>query len=82
LATVVLAGTACQALAGGATQLEVSAGSFRQLLAELERRFPGLGDRVERGMAVAIDGVIFQDAYDAPVGAGTEVVLIPKIAGG
>ena len=82
MAKVVLAGSACRALAGGSAELEVSATSFRQLVAELERRFPGLGHQVEHGMAVAIDGVIWQDAYDAPVATGTEVVLIPKIAGG
>jgi hypothetical protein len=33
-------------------------------------------------MAVAIDGEIFQDAYSASFGEDSEVVLIPKIAGG
>jgi len=30
-------------------------------------------------MAVAIDGEIFQDAYVAPLGPGSEIVRIPKI---
>jgi hypothetical protein len=33
-------------------------------------------------MAVAIDGEIFQDAYAAQLRADSEIVLIPKIAGG
>ena len=49
---------------------------------ELEERFPGLGKQVEEGMAVAIDGEIFQDAYAAQFGPDSEVVLIPKIGGG
>jgi hypothetical protein len=33
-------------------------------------------------MAVAIDGEIFQDAYQAVLSPDSEVVLIPKIGGG
>jgi len=63
-------------------ELEVAATNFRRLVLELEERFPGLGKQVEEGMAVAIDGEIFQDAYSARFGPDSEVVLIPKIAGG
>ena len=49
---------------------------------ELEERFPGLGKQVEEGMAVAIDGEIFQDAYSAVLRPESEIVLIPKIGGG
>ena len=47
------------------TEFEVEANTFRRLILELERRFPGLGNQVEDGMAIAIDGEIFQDAYCA-----------------
>jgi molybdopterin converting factor small subunit len=80
--TVVLTGHAARALAGGATELEVAATSFRRLVTELDARFPGLGRLADEGMAVAIDGVIFQDAYAAPLTEASEIVLIPKIAGG
>jgi sulfur-carrier protein len=56
--------------------------TFRRLVLELEERFPGLGKQVEEGMAVAIDGEIFQDAYSARFEPDSEVVLIPKIGGG
>lgn len=79
---VVISGSACQKFLGGRTELEVAATNFRRLVLELEQRFPGLGKQVEEGMAVAIDGEIFQDAYSAQFGPGSEVVLIPKIAGG
>ncbi len=69
-------------MAGGRAELEVSARSFRALTRELDARFPGLGSRIEHAMAVAIDGVIYQDAYAAPLDEGSEIVLIPKIAGG
>jgi molybdopterin converting factor small subunit len=79
---VAISGSACQKYLGGTTEIEVAATNFRRLVLELEERFPGLGRQVEEGMAVAIDGEIFQDAYAARFGPDSEVVLIPKIAGG
>jgi molybdopterin converting factor small subunit len=60
----------------------VAATTFRRLVLELDQRFPGLGRQVEEGMAVAIDGEIFQDAYAAQLRPDSEIVLIPKIGGG
>ncbi len=79
---VLLSGSAAQRYTGGQTELQVSAMTFRRLVAELEERFPGLGKEVEESMAIAIDGEIFQDAYSANFGPENEVVLIPKIGGG
>ncbi|HUN43119.1 MAG TPA: MoaD/ThiS family protein [Acetobacteraceae bacterium] len=79
---VLISGSSCQKFTGGKTELEVAATTFRRLVLELEDRFPGLGEQVEEGMAVAIDGEIFQDAYSAQFGPESEVVLIPKIGGG
>ena len=79
---VVLSGSSCLALTGGQAELEVAAGTFRGLVRELDERFPGLGRQVEEGMAVAIDGVIYQDAYGARLEEGSEIYLLPKIAGG
>jgi molybdopterin converting factor small subunit len=72
----------CQAFTGGLAAFDVTATNVRQLIAELERRYPGLGDFVERKMAIAIDGEIHQDALAAPIGEHSEVYLIPKIGGG
>ena len=41
-----------------------------------------LGRQIEKSMAVAIDGEIFQDAYLAPLKPESEIYLIPKIGGG
>jgi molybdopterin converting factor small subunit len=73
---------AARALAGGAAVVYVAAGNVRQLVAELDSRFPGLGQRVEREMALVIDGEIWQNAYDVPIPAGAEVTLIPRLKGG
>jgi len=79
---VIVTGPAIQQFTGGRSELEVAATTFRRLVRELDERFPGLGKQVEEGMAVAIDGEIFQDAYSASFGEDSEVVLIPKIGGG
>ncbi len=67
---------------GGLAEFEVEAQTVRALIRELETRWPGLGAFVEDGMAIAIDGEIFQDAFAEPIAAGSEIVLIPKISGG
>ncbi|HVH76912.1 MAG TPA: hypothetical protein VM755_18510 [Stellaceae bacterium] len=79
---VVIAGTAPRRLTGGVAEFDVEATNFRRLVLELDRRFPGLGRQVEEGMAVAIDGEIWQDAYAAPFDPDSEIYLIPKIGGG
>ncbi|HWA62154.1 MAG TPA: MoaD/ThiS family protein [Caulobacteraceae bacterium] len=72
----------CRQFTGGVAELEVQADTVRRLILELDRRFPGLGEFVDRRMAVAIDGVIHQDAWASPLRPDSEVYLIPKIGGG
>jgi hypothetical protein len=77
-----IAGNAVKQFTGGANVLEVEADTFRRLILELDRRFPGLGHQIEESMAIAIDGQIYQDAYHAPLKPESEIWLIPRIAGG
>ena len=79
---IIASGGSCHQFTGGKTEFEVEATTFRQLVRELEQKYPGLGNHVEEGMAVAVDGEIFQDAYQAELKPGSEIVLIPKIGGG
>ena len=79
---VVLAGMAARRFTGGETEFEVEADTVRRMIVELDRRFPGLGHQIDEGMAVAIDGEIYQDAYQARLEPDSEIVLIPKIGGG
>jgi molybdopterin converting factor small subunit len=67
---------------GGAIQFDIEADTVRRLVAELDRRYPGLGPWLDRKMAVAIDGEIHQDAWTSPIGPQSEVYFIPKIGGG
>lgn len=67
---------------GGIAELEMEAASVRQLFARLGRDFPALAPHLEGGLAVAIDGQIYQDALLQEIGAGSEVHILPQIAGG
>ncbi|HEX5455419.1 MAG TPA: MoaD/ThiS family protein [Stellaceae bacterium] len=79
---IVLSGIAARRFTGGESEFDVEADTVRRMMVELDRRFPGLGRQIDEGMAVAIDGEIYQDAYLAPLKPDSEVVLIPKIGGG
>jgi molybdopterin converting factor small subunit len=79
---IVMTGIAARRLTGGQTEFDVEANTVRRMIAELERRYPGLGHQIDEGMAIAIDGEIFQDAYLEELKPDSEIVLIPKIGGG
>ncbi len=48
----------------------------------MEARYPGLKKKMEEGLAVAIDGQIYQDSLFEPIGPESEVFLLPQIGGG
>ena len=79
---VVISGMAARRFTGGQTEFEVEADTIHRMIRELDRRYPGLGDQIDQGMAVAINGEIFQDAYSETLSPDSEVFLIPKIGGG
>ena len=81
MARVVLIGNLAQ-VTGGVAEFDVSATSVQQLFRQLGELHPALAPHLESGVAVAIDGQIFQDALLEPIGADSEVVLLPAIAGG
>lgn len=67
---------------GGVSELDVDARSVRQLFARLGERYPSLAPHLDQGLAVAIDGQIYQDALFQEIGADSEVHILPQIAGG
>ncbi len=79
---VVMTGIAARRFTGGQTEFDVEADTVHRMIRELDRRFPGLGHQIDEGMAVAIDGEIYQDAYMEKLSPDSEVFLIPKIGGG
>ena len=66
----------------GVLELELEVANVRQLFQTLGERYPELRPQLEAGIAVAIDGEIYQDALLQPIARDSEVILIPKIAGG
>ena len=69
-------------LTGGEVEFDLAARDVRDILRALGERFPQMAPHLEEGIAVAIDGEIFQDALFAPVKADSEVHIMPKIGGG
>ena len=77
-----LTSTLSSQFTGGQSKLEVQASNVRQLIRDLEARFPGLGTEIELASALAIDGELYQDPYLEPLDDDTEVFVLPKITGG
>jgi len=69
-------------VAGGQAQFEVDARNVRAVLKALVALHPALEPHLEEGIAVAIDGEIYQDAWFADVGPDSEVHIMPRIGGG
>lgn len=67
---------------GGVHNLEIDAPNVRRLLAALSERFPDLAPHLESGVAIAIDGQIYQDALLEPIAPDSDVHILPPIAGG
>lgn len=67
---------------GGLASIELEAKTIRELLTRLVDRYPKIDEHMEQGIAVAIDGTIYRDSWDTPIPEGSEVYLLPRIAGG
>ena len=69
-------------LTGGVAEFDLAATSVKRLFDLLTERHPALAPHLAEGVAVAIDGQIYQDALLEPIAPDSEVFLIPQIAGG
>lgn len=67
---------------GGVRSLDVDASSIQRLLRALAEKFPELKPHLDAGVAVAIDGQIYQDALFQEIAADSDVHILPMIAGG
>ena len=81
MAHIVLIGNLRQ-FTGGVTEFELDVDSVQQLFRKLGQKFPELAPHLEHGLAVAIDGQIYQDAILIPIPPAAEVHILPAIAGG
>ena len=67
---------------GGQKEFDIMATTLRDVIKEMDRRFPGLGEVLEEETGVAIDGDMHEVGYFQPVPPGAEVFFIPRIEGG
>lgn len=82
MAVQVRLGSTLASAAGGRSEFEVDARNVMQLLRGLGKRYPELGPVLERGVAVSINGQLYQDAWLQPIPPDAEVYLMPRLAGG
>ena len=67
----------------GETELELNnVATIKQLFRSLSERYPEMKPHLEDGIAVAIDGQLFQDSLLEPIEPNSEVHLLPQIGGG
>ncbi|MGZ4119863.1 MAG: MoaD/ThiS family protein [Actinomycetota bacterium] len=83
--------TPLRSATGGAAEVSVDAKTVREMVADLERRHPGIRDRIceESGeirrfvnVFVGDEDIRFLQGLDTPIPEGTQVSIIPAVAGG
>ncbi len=83
MARVHLSGDLARRVAGGDVEMIVTAGDVRSVVRAVEKKYPGFSEIYDSGVvAVAIDGVIHQEALFESVGPDAEVYFMPAIRGG
>ena len=66
----------------GVAELQVDAGNYRELVRQLDQKFPGIGEVLNHRVAVSIDGDLVHEPMLEPVGEASEVHFLPKLAAG
>ncbi len=81
MATVIFTGD-LRLHTSGCEEAEVQATNYRGAVRELQAEFPGLTGAVMDKFSVSIDGVLIQSPLLETFEPDSELVFIPKIAGG
>ncbi|MFX0547365.1 MoaD/ThiS family protein [Roseovarius sp. S1116L3] len=69
-------------LADGEEVVEVEASNFKELLDALAAKHPALKPQIDRGVSLAVDGLIYRNSWFTEVKPDSEVVLMPYMKGG
>ena len=75
-------------LTGGLEEVCVEAANVRQVIAQLEERYPGIreklceGDSLKPGLSVAVDGNVSSLGLLQKVSEESEIHFLPAIGGG
>ena len=78
----VLLGSSLKNFTNGVEELELEATSVKSLIAEMDRRYPGIADALESGFALAIDGEVIANAGYEKLKDVTEVRFLSPMQGG
>jgi len=68
-------------LFGGRDRIDLEAATLFKLVEEIDRLSPGFGDLANVRAAFAIDGVVTAD-WSASLATASEVIMMPRVAGG
>ena len=66
----------------GEAVVEVAGATVGAVIAELERRFPGLGELLNHGASAGVDGVIHAEPEFLAVAEDTDIYFVAPLAGG
>ena len=69
-------------LAEGHETVEVEASNFKELLDALVAKYPALKPQIDRGVSLAVDGLVYRNSWFTEVKPDSEVVLMPYMKGG
>ena len=78
----VILGTNLKNITNGLDELEVEATSVKSLIAEMDRRYPGIADALESGFALAIDGEVIANPGYEKLKETSEVRFLSPMQGG
>ena len=82
--------TPLRTLTGGNDQVQVAGATLREVIDTMEKQHPGIRDRLldDKGVRrfvniyVGDEDVRFLDGLETKLAAGTEISIVPAIAGG
>jgi molybdopterin synthase sulfur carrier subunit len=75
-------------LTGGRAEVDVAGQTVREVVAALDRQFPGIDERLCRAgelspsLQVSIDGTLSRRGLEAKVSPASEVHVLPVLGGG
>jgi len=69
-------------LADGERRVSVEADNIGEMLERLGEAYPQLKPQLERGVSVSVDGQIYRNSWFKEIGPESEIVLLPRLAGG
>ena len=78
----VFLGSNLKNLTNGIEELELEATSVKSLIAEMDRRYPGIADALESGFALAIDGEVIANSGYEKLAEVSEVRFLSPMQGG